>query len=230
MTVSHHHDDSGAGLSPSVTWQSHIIIIMVVPDYQHQWHDSLTPSRLQWCRTISVSDIHTLTVTNISPNIWCHHYDRIGKNIHTIQTVTKIPLLPFIKTANGRLRWRHAGKFIWFHTVPFSSDYACALFFWRSLTSTCQFLWQVIHFWPRAAPYLVIPDILTVVLLKMQVSQDVTISSWTTCHQRWRHYDPPSPQELFSSQHVLTTHKTLYTHSLKEPGTERVNTDLTFTL
>ena len=107
-------------------------------------------------------------------------------------------------------------KFNWFHSVPFGLDYTCAFSFsGRSLfTSTCQFLRQIIHFWPTAALCCVMPDILTVVLLKMQVSQDVTISSWTACPLSWRHYDPQSPQELFSSQHILTTHKTLYMYSL----------------
>lgn len=41
---------------------------------------------------------------NTSHNTWYNYYDQIGKNIHSIQTVTKIHVLPVITTANGTLR------------------------------------------------------------------------------------------------------------------------------
>ena len=160
--------------------------------------NSLTPSWSWWYWTLSVSDIHALTVTNISPNTWCHYYDQIGKNIHTVQTVMKTHVLPIIMTVNGGPRSHD--------TLASSSDStpyclvqimsACMCFGRSSPTSTRQFLCQIIRFWPTAALYLVIPDILTVVHLKTQASQDITISSRTApSPQRWRHYDPPKSPE-----------------------------------
>lgn len=91
----------------------------------------------------------------------------------------KIHVLPVITTVNGRLR-SHDMLASSSNSTQYRSVWimlVCVCFGRSSLTSTCQFLYQTIHFWPRAALYLVIPDILTVVLLRMRASQDITVSS-----------------------------------------------------